>query len=232
MPFRRDRRRGSSRPGGWSFGLHEVAFLARDDLVRNTHLIEQPRGGNPVMRTRPTSSRQSRNDARYAVVTDGMVRSAEQWCDLRRRAHQRQLDPAGGAGSIREAVMERRRGTTSGRRSGRRPAPGVQRRLPPSFELVISTVISLSSFGGPSGSRMDTPALCPNPVMVRSDLPPIRLCCASDKTPLDVHCPTLLATLSVFTRKVVGRPSSPSATAGDRGARRATAIGRPLRCHR
>jgi hypothetical protein len=26
-----------------------------------------------------------------------MVRSPEQWCDLRRRAHQRQLDPAGGA---------------------------------------------------------------------------------------------------------------------------------------
>lgn len=59
-------------------------LLGRDDLVRNAYLIEQPRCGNPVVRARPTSSRQSRNDARYTVVTDGMVRSPEQWCDLRR----------------------------------------------------------------------------------------------------------------------------------------------------
>ena len=93
VPLRRHGRRAAPAPAG----LYDVHLLGRDDLVRNAYLIEQPRCGNPVVRARPTSSRQRRNDARYTVVTDGMVRSPEQWCDLRRRAHQRQLDPAGGA---------------------------------------------------------------------------------------------------------------------------------------
>jgi|GEM_PF-5459294 len=63
--------------------------LGRDDLVGNAHLSQQPRRRNPMVRARPASPRQRGNDARYTVVTDGMVRTPEQRCDLRRRAHQR-----------------------------------------------------------------------------------------------------------------------------------------------
>jgi hypothetical protein len=56
--------------------------LGRDDLVRNAYLVEEPRSGDPVVRAWPASPWQRRDDARHTVVTDGMVRSSEQRCDL------------------------------------------------------------------------------------------------------------------------------------------------------